>query len=175
MHNVIIASLDLSQSMQRYNCSLPGMPDRLEEMRGNVSLSCWHHNMTELLHISQENEWSDSYAAFGDNQSVMAFLHWGNCGSWMKLLGAHLEQLVAGDGCLLRYFLVEFGEWKVTHEDAISVGNLIVGLSALSHEEGGDTCSLLAFFSSLQERCLWEPALQNFWSRLKCCVVPWHL
>lgn len=59
------------------------------------------------------------------------------------------------------WLLLTIGKWKVTCGDATSVGNLISGLSALSREEGGDTCSLLGFFSSLQEGCLWESALQS--------------
>lgn len=77
MHSVIVALSELSQSVQWYNGSLQILPSsrRFEELRGNTYLRLWRHAMTEYLHISQENKWSDAYVAFCDKHFIMAFLH----------------------------------------------------------------------------------------------------
>lgn len=54
---------------------------------------------------------------------------------------------------------VDIWRMKVTHEDAVFVGNLSIGLLAFFHKVAGDRCSLLAFLYLLQEGRLWKSAL----------------
>lgn len=103
--NVIIALAELSQSMQTYNCSLlvmPGSP-RLEEMRGNVCWRCWHHNLTEQLHISLSGHAQERCSCCFLWQTI-----WNGISPRRKLwlvadFGSPLG--AAGYKCLLRYFL----------------------------------------------------------------------